>query len=341
MGKDIPVIVKRNLLRTAGVILIYGCLVSCNSPAEPAATTAAETEIEETVEEVEEPSPIPTDTDEPSPLPSLSPTSSNTPSPSDTPGPPTSTPYPEPWMNMPVIPEVSDTAREIYALGLKRGNNPKSFSIVGDCQSVMVWFLGFFEQPDQYSLGDEYAYLQETIDNFKGSFYRERYAVEPGMTVSAALSPLWADPEACYPYETPIACEYRHYLPSIVIISIERKADTMVLEDYEMYLREIIEYFIDNDVVPILSTKADNIEGDWSINALIVDLAQEYDVPLWNFWRAVQHLPNHGMQPDERHITFARPYFDDPEAMQHAWPYRNLTALQSIDAVWRAVREED
>ena len=87
--------------------------------------------------------------------------------------------------------------------------------------------------------------------------------------------------------------------------------------------------------MPILGTKADNIEGDGGINQVIVKLAKEYDVPLWNLWAAVQPLPNHGLINDGFHLTWARNYFDQPDIMENAWPWRNLTALQAIDAVWR------
>ncbi len=68
--------------------------------------------------------------------------------------------------------------------------------------------------------------------------------------------------------------------------------------------------------MPILATKADNLEGDQAINATIARLAYEYDLPLWNFWLAVQPLPDHGLQPDGSHLTWAGPYFDDPVRMR-------------------------
>ena len=82
---------------------------------------------------------------------------------------------------------------------------------------------------------------------------------------------------------------------------------------------------------------ADNLEGDYKINKIIASLADEYDVPLWNFWRAVQDLPNHGLQGDGAHLTFGVNQFDNPEAMKTAWTIRNLTALQALDAVWQGV----
>ncbi len=106
-------------------------------------------------------------------------------------------------------------------------------------------------------------------------------------------------------------------------------------------MRQIIEISIQNGVVPILATKPDDIEGDGRLNAAIARLAQEYELPLWNYWLAVQSLPGGGLQDDEVHITWAPNRFDDPQAMQKGWPVRNLTALQALDAVWRAVQASD
>ncbi len=85
--------------------------------------------------------------------------------------------------------------------------------------------------------------------------------------------------------------------------------------------------------MPIIATKADNLEGNHAINATIAQIAYEYDIPLWNFWAALQPLPDRGLWSDGFHLTFARNFFDDPVRMKNAWPWRNLTALQTLDVV--------
>jgi hypothetical protein len=111
-------------------------------------------------------------------------------------------------------------------------------------------------------------------------------------------------------------------------------------ETFDDNLRQIIEQLIDNGIVPILATKADNLEGDEAINLEIAKLAYEYDIPLWNFWLAVQPLPNHGLQEDGSHLTVAGPYFDDANRMMAAWPWRNLTGLQTLNSAWLGVTAE-
>ena len=67
-------------------------------------------------------------------------------------------------------------------------------------------------------------------------------------------------------------------------------------------------------------------------------LALEYQIPLWNYWRAVLDLPGHGLQEDGSHLTFGPPRFDDPTAMQKAWTVRNLNALQVLRIVMDATQ---
>jgi len=63
-------------------------------------------------------------------------------------------------------------------------------------------------------------------------------------------------------------------------------------------------------------------------------------LPLWNFWRAVQPLPSHGLQPDNEHLTYAYSDFSNLINFQFAWPWRNLTALQVLDSVYQGVSSQ-
>lgn len=246
------------------------------------------------------------------------------------------------WMSLPIVPEVTDTAREIYARGLAMGRDPNHFSKVGDCQTNTGFYLVDFDNEDAYGLG-EYAYLQDTIDYYEGSFSRTSLAMRDGYNVAAILTPLRADPKQCEKNENPIACEFRLHNPSIAIISLETNFSDRPADDYGKYMRQIIEYSIEQGVVPILATKGDNLEGDHSINAEIAEIAVEYDIPLWNLWAALQPLPNQGHSTelnDGFHLSFSRNFFDKPKNMLSGWPWRNLTALQALDAVRMGLQEQ-
>jgi hypothetical protein len=240
------------------------------------------------------------------------------------------------WHDYPIVPAVSDRARAIYAHGLSLGNTPNAFSVIGDCEGIPSRFLGVFDASPSYYRPGEYAYRQRTIDHFAGYFGRISRAANDSFSTSSVLSPLWAHPDYCLPGETPLACQLRINRPNFALIAI----GTMDYADpagFEPRMRIIIETLLQDGTIPILYTKATNLEGNWSINATVGRLAYEYDVPLWNFWRPVQPLPGHGLQADGMHLPWACNFFDDPWAMQHGWPWRNLTVLEALDAVWRGV----
>ncbi len=242
------------------------------------------------------------------------------------------------WKNWPIIPTLSPKMLEIYQKGQSQGRDVHVVSVVGDCESSSDWFLKDFSKDNRfYNLGP-YTNLQSTIDHFKDSLGYRSYAALRGATVSTVLSPIWADPQACEKNETPLACEYRLHNPAFAFIALGTN-DIHKVDQFEPGMREIIEYTLDQNILPILVTKADNLEGDERINLTIARLAVEYHLPLWNFWAAVQPLPGHGLQPDGAHLTFAPNFFEDPQNLQGAWAVRNLTALQVLDAIRTEVQE--
>ncbi|MAT43318.1 MAG: hypothetical protein CL609_13340 [Anaerolineaceae bacterium] len=237
---------------------------------------------------------------------------------------------PEDWKQWPVVPEPTSRVYEIYQHGLELGNNPNHFSKIGDCHSVKAAFMGLFDKPGWYKLKEDSAYLQPTIDWFSGSYDRDGQGVKGGYNAAAVLSPLWADPSVCLPGENPVQCEVRIYQPTFAFISLEVWWDGRTPERYEAYMRDILDYLIEHGVVPILATKADNVEGDHSLNYTTAKLAYEYDLPLWNFWLAAQSLPNHGMDA-ERNDGFHISY--------EAWTTRSYTALMTLENLWQSVNE--
>jgi len=283
----------------------------------------------------------------PSPQPTETPTAGQEvlrdPTPANTAAPtvsaaPTNTPAPLVWQDLPVIPVLSARARQVYQAGLAKGSNPHVFAKAGDCETITDWFLNDFDRgPRFYSLGPYQDLQQSVIDYFKGSFGRSSLAARRGFNAAALLSVFWSDAAQCKPDETPLACEFRLTRPSLVLIMVGTN-DVPHKASFEANLRKVIQFSLEQDVLPVLVTKADNLEGDNSINATIASLAQEYGLPLWNFWRAVQSLPNAGLVADGAHLTYATNFFDDPEKMKSAWPWRNLTALQVLDAILKGVK---
>ena len=327
----------RNLKLAAGwiTILLASMLASCGAPVSAGPAESPATAVSRTLEAA----PLGTSASlalPASPSPSLpaSPASPDSTATTTAPPGPPATPTldvrldPKTWRTWPVVPALSAAARQIYSRGIELGNDPQRFSTVGDCQSQPNVFLGIYAT-NRYFLGEGYQALQETIDSYHDSFGRQSLSVRDGLSAPSALTSLWSDRKACGATENPVECELRTYHPAIVFVNLGTnwKAGASA-EAYGGYLRRIVELLIARGSLPILSTKADNVEGDFSLNQEIAQVAHDYDLPLWNLWRAVQDLPNHGLDPERKDIYLT------PEA----WDRRNFTALQTLDAIRRELK---
>lgn len=239
---------------------------------------------------------------------------------------PDNRPGPKYWSEWPIVPDLSARALEIYTAGIQAGNDPKVFSTIGDCQSEPNVFLGIYAT-DRYYLGESYTYLEETIGYFHDAFQLKSQGVRDGLSAPSALSPTWADPAYCAKGENPVQCELRLHKPGIVFVNLGTNWKPGASADkYEEYLRQIVDIIIAGGSLPVLSTKADNIEGDHSLNLATARVAYDYDIPLWNFWLASQSLPNNGLDGDRENIYLT------PDG----WDRRNFTGLQVLDAIRRS-----
>ena len=237
---------------------------------------------------------------------------------------------PEEWKSWPIIPALSPVMIEIYQLGIDLGNNPDAFSKVGDCQIIPEVFLGLYDDVN-YALPENMKQLQETIDHFSGSFAREGFALKGGFVFPTVLSPLRADSSVCDPGETPLECELRVHQPTFVLISMEFRYEGRTAEIHEKYLRQAVEYALSRGMIPIVATKADNFEGDHSLNRMTAQIAYDYDLPLWNYWLAVQFLPGHGVDWERDSYGF--------HVTPDAWLVRSQTFLQTLDSLWKEAHE--
>jgi hypothetical protein len=323
---------KLSILLITGIL--FGAVSGCTGKAQASApiTTASETET----------APSATGSAAAKPTATSGPTSgaaTDVAAPSITP-----TLVPDAWQSLPIVPIVDANTRRIYAIGQQLNNDPHAFSILGDCLSLPnSLFTDYGKSAGHYDLA-EFGYLQPAIDWFHDSFNRQSVSLGNGFTSAAVLSPLMADPNQCQSDENPMECEYRIHHPSYALIALGTDDYLSTPDTYEARMRTIIEYTSSKGILPILRTKADNREGNYAFNQVLARLAYEYDIPLWNFWAAVQPLPSHGLLDDRGHLTWADPddwnRSDYPNSMQVAVPVYNLTALQTLDAVWRGVTNQ-
>ncbi|HEX9839493.1 MAG TPA: SGNH/GDSL hydrolase family protein [Anaerolineales bacterium] len=236
------------------------------------------------------------------------------------------------WKDLPVIPESIDPSlSKVYERGVRLGNDPHAFSIFGDCQTQPDEFFGVFES-DRLVFASLPGELQETVTYFEGSFSRQSSTSQDGTTPGALLWTQWHRGQyGCTFGETPVECELRVHRPSFVIIQIGTHFESRNTE----YLRKIILQLLDEGVVPILATKADNREKDERINRDMASLASEYDLPLWNFWAALSDLPGRGLYTRDDRPLQGPIYLNEEAALRH-----RMTGLAALNAVWRAVAGE-
>jgi hypothetical protein len=281
------------------------------TPFQIASEVASATAVEDTAEPTTEPTPDFTPTPDTRPLPSA-------------------------WRSWPIVPTLSPWLVDVYAAGLAQGNDPQRFSKAGDCQNIPEAFLGFYDVEGRYYFAADEQYLHETRDYFAGSWGHAGQAVDGGFNFPAIFTPLRADPELCDPNETPLACEIRTYQPAFIIISMEFVYEGRTADNYEQYLRQAVDYALAHNVVPILITKADNVEGDHALNLATAQVAYDYDLPLINWWRAAQPLEGHGidwerdagLRPEGFHIT------------AEAWTERSYWTLVTLDNFRRTLQEQ-
>ncbi|MEP7359377.1 MAG: SH3 domain-containing protein [Anaerolineales bacterium] len=237
---------------------------------------------------------------------------------------------------------VTAHARQIFLAGQQLGNRPDVFSKVGDSNTDNPAFLFPFDLGG-YNLGD-YSDLQLTVGYFAGSFSRTSVAAVGGYSTSKVLDPSLAG-AGCNGGETPLACEYRQNRPSAALILLGT-GDQHTWQGFEARYRQIIEYTIDQGIVPVLMTKADDLETrdntapQGFINDTIRRLAQEYDVPLLDLRLAIDPLPNHGCNPDGFHYNTppdGQSANFDAAHMLYGFNVRNLTALEALDSLRKYV----
>ncbi len=267
-------------------------------------------------------SPTPSTTPTITPTPTISPSPTISPTPTNTPL-PTADVRPDPanWHWWQTVPTVSAVAQAIYKHGQELGNDPHSFTRIGDCQSVPAVFLGIYDS-NRYWFGDKWKYLQRTVDYFAGTWERENVTAKDGFSVLSMFSALYSDPKVCNADETPLECEYRLYKPSYAFISMGTNWQPGASARFEEYLRKIVDFAVEHGIVPILMTKADNVEGDDLLNQAIAQVAHDYDVPMVNAWLAVYYLPNHGLDDTNIYLT--------PDA----WDERAFAGLVTLDRLW-------
>ncbi len=207
------------------------------------------------------------------------------------------------------IPAVTPYMRRTLQAAAWLGKDPDVFTVIGDCNSESTAYLGRLAAGTfQLPAGQEY--LRSTIERFSASFPRASLATHGSFGTTAMFDTTWADPNQCAGDEGPLACELRVSRAGIAFIALGT-GDQYEWQDFETNYRTIIDYTLNAGVLPVLVTKADDLEThskapDGYINAVIRRLGKEYGVPVMDFWAATRSLPGYGLRNegnDNFHMT--------------------------------------
>lgn len=258
-------------------------------------------------------------------------------------------------MAYPVVPQISDSMAaflsQLYGSAVTNfGTQAGVFAKVGDDAMDSPNFMAPFAVSG-YDLGG-FGYLQATVDFYAATAVRP--ALDPAINSfnvdSVAASNGWGIEDLSGPAPggapcdavgggTRLSCEYQVARPSIALISFSAANVThLPAEQFRSELQTLVfDSMSSYGVIPVLATipagGGYSTEQLAEYNRAIVEVASESDVPLWNLWRAMQ----------ERGIS--DPFSVAPQgagnltdaALSYGYNMRNLTALQTLQAVRQAV----
>lgn len=242
----------------------------------------------------------------------------------------------------------TSTVYSTFNRGLRLGNNPHVFMKVGDSVSATQPFLYGFGGPG-YNLGP-YADLQATIDFFSvspvrdvsNSFVRTSVSAVNGFVSGAVFDGTWS-PEYCSGL-VPLECEYDILRPSVAIVLLGGQ-DVRLFDAgfFETNMRRIAVDLKALGVIPVFTTfpmhASYRLDQTIQFNSIVINLANEQDIPLINLYRALQDLPDGGAKSDDVvHLTQGPDYFNfDGSEATYGVTLRNLLTLQALDMLRRDV----
>ena len=233
------------------------------------------------------------------------------------------------WRKWPIIPELSAHAQQILFQAVQNPNlDSHTFVKVGDCQmSAGIFLAGYVD--GNYKTPEGY---EQTVTWFSKSMVTDNITAVNGFGINTVLDPAFGLPrghDQCAANETPLNCELRTRRPAVVLIGMGTNWVPHGEASFERHLREVVDTILKTGALPILATKADNVEGDWKLNQVIAQVAYDNDLPLVNVWLSVQDLPNHGLELPPRQVYLTG----------DGWMKRNYAWLVTLEHVRAALAQ--
>lgn len=207
-----------------------------------------------------------------------------------------------------VVSGISERVRQIYLQGQALGNDAYAFSKVGDSITANQMFFEGFDSGN-YELG-AYEYLQETIDYFAGSFWRESNAATDALNAAAVLDSTLADTTYCLLDETPLDCEYREKKPALSIIMLG-SVDVQLYDAaaFRSYMTAIVHTTLSQGIIPVLTTFPNGPgyypQESAAFNGIIREMAASEQIPLVELRNPAMNMPGKGVMADGFHLSEA------------------------------------
>ena len=276
---------------------------------------------------------------------------------------------------VPIIPKIDAITKsiliQVHRKGLDMGNRENTFAKVGDSITASDSFLMDIGCGGE-NLAD-YQSLQTTITYFRklqftpiygtgwchvsNSFNMNSPSAQSGWSAYYALDSNWLytpyKHECTYPYNIPIACEFKITRPSIVFIMFGSNDSNHIYtqpSDFQFTLNDLIATSLDNGIIPVLSTIPPRTNNSFAssrvqmFNTVIINVAKKQHIPLWNYWLALQSpsMIHFGISDDNVHPSVYRGNQSadfSREGLRYGYNQRNLQALQILDSIRRIVFE--
>ncbi|MCZ2340229.1 MAG: SGNH/GDSL hydrolase family protein [Bacteroidales bacterium] len=257
---------------------------------------------------------------------------------------------PAAFTDYPVIPEISSEMKahlhDVYVRGQALGQTANTFAKIGDSITSNLTSQSFtplgnigynpivngLSQPD---LLNTLAVYQAPVTAFENSWSRNSSSAIPGFRVQDMLSLAPGELAAVHP------------AISLILIG----TNNALLGDlgaFQSQLGQLVEYHLARGVIPVLSTiPPTTYQGNAhqtavnQVNQAIVDVAEQYDVPVWNFWKAMVPLPFAGLADGVHPNTAPQGggYFG-PGGLGFGYNVRNFTALEVLTKIRKVVFED-
>ena len=249
------------------------------------------------------------------------------------------------------IPELynmtSGTVYATYQRGRALGNRANVFTKVGDSITETQPFLWDYGAGN-YDLG-QYGYLQTTIDYFSttppragqpNSFLNRSFASGSAFNAAAIIDTIWSDPNFCSTTETPLECELRIVKPSVALVMLG-SVDIQIYDIslYSQALQSIVQISLNRGVIPVLTTfpiSRDYLYWEKSLrfNMIILDVAQHYNIPVINLWKATENMPQNGTAADRFHLSQPPVFYRlTGEEFTYGISARNWLTLRALDTL--------